>query len=113
MEEKIINRKEAKEAGILCKDFLFKVSPDDLYVYLDEVFIKEERKQSFLQSWGEIKECLKKSGIQLLLDEPEVIEGKIIVAKAQPPKEGHPEKIEFLPKFRKLFHKIEEIEGFF
>ena len=108
MEEKIIDRKEAKETGILCQDFLFKVSSDDLYVYLEDPLIDEERKKKFSENWEEIKRCLKSNGIQLVLDQPELVDGKVIVAKAQLPKEGLPERIEFLPKFLKLFAKFEE-----
>ncbi len=109
MEEKIVDRREAKEVGIICCEFLFKVSSDDLYVYLEDPLLDEEVKKKFEENWKDIKECLRKNGIQLVLDQPEVIDGKVIVAKAKLPKEGLPERIEFLPKFLKLFAKLEEL----
>lgn len=109
MEEKIIDRREAKEAGILCQDFLFKVSSDDLYVYLEDPITDEESKKKFSKNWEEIKNCLKSHGIQLVLDQPEIIDRKVVVAKAQLPKEGLPERIEFLPKFFKFLANPEEL----
>ena len=108
MEEKIIDKEKAKEVGIFCEDFLFRVSSDDLFVYLEEPLLEEEEKKRFYENWEKIKDCLKLNGVQLVLDQPEVVEEKIIVAKAYPPKEGLPERIEFLPKFLKLFERKEE-----
>jgi uncharacterized protein (DUF342 family) len=93
------DRKEAKEAGIVWNDFIFKVSQDDLYVFLEDPLIEASVKQKFNDHWKEIKNFLQKEGISALLEEPEIIDGKIIVAKGHLPKEGISEKIELLPKF--------------
>lgn len=96
------DRKEAKEAGIVWNDFIFKVSQEDLYVYLETPLMDDTGRQKFNNSWEEIKGFLQSQGISTILEEPEVIEGKILVAKGHLPKEGIPERIELLPKFLPL-----------
>lgn len=96
------DRKEAKETGIVWNDFIFKVSQEDLYVYLETPLIDDTSRQKFNNSWKEIKSFLQSEGISTLLEEPEIIEGKIIVAKGHLPKEGVPERVELLPKFLPL-----------
>lgn len=102
MEEKLIDKKEAKEHGIICKEYTFKISQDELYVYLEKISLDERAKKDFLAKWKELKGCLKERGIKFVLDSPELVEDKIIVAKGIPPKEGIQERIEILPKFLKL-----------
>ncbi|MFN3921931.1 MAG: DUF342 domain-containing protein, partial [Caldimicrobium sp.] len=103
----MIDRKEAKEIGIAFENFTFKVSLDDNYLYLVDPLITEEEKKTFFTKLSDIKNFLSSQGITLLLEEPEYSEGKFLLAKSKPPKEGIPEKIEFLPKFSKLGFTIE------
>lgn len=108
----MFDRKEAKEIGIYFQDYVFKVSEDDLIVYLDTPLISSEEKKKFGETWPSIKAYLSEGGLKLLLDYPEESDGKIIVAKGHLPKEGSPEKIELLPKFSRLREggDVEEFE---
>lgn len=58
------DRKEAKEAGIVWNDFIFKVSQDDLYVFLEDPLIEASVKQKFNDHWKEIKTFYKKKVFQ-------------------------------------------------
>ncbi len=98
----MVDRKTAKEVGLYYEDFLFKISADDLYVYLDTPLPDKRIKKKFLEKWSEIKKYLQEEGIRQVLPEPEELEGKIIVAKGILPKDGTPERIELFPKFQKL-----------
>lgn len=105
----MINRKEAKEIGLKWNNFTFKVSQDDTFIYLAEDILTDEERKNLYNNLSQIKEFLLSQGIKLILEEPEFIEGKIIFAKAHPPKEGVPERFEFLPKFSRV-NKIFEVE---
>lgn len=104
----MIDRKEAKEIGIVWENYTFKVSSDDNYLYLVDPLLTEEERKVFYAKLPEIKAYLSSQGITLFLENPEYIEGNLILAKAKPPKEGLPEKIEFLTKFSKLSHTQEQ-----
>ncbi|MFN3406706.1 MAG: FapA family protein [Caldimicrobium sp.] len=106
----MIDRKEAKEVGINWNGYTFKVSEDDTYLYLEDLLLTEEEKKNFFLKWPEIKIFLSSQGILQILEEPEYIDNKFILAKAKPPKEGYPQRIEFLPKFSKLLPHEKEID---
>lgn len=108
----MFDRKEAKEIGIYFQNYIFKVSEDNLIVYLDTPLISSGDKKKFGETWPSIKDYLSKGGLKLLLDYPEESDDKIIVAKGHLPKEGSPEKIELLPKFSRLRegNDLEELE---
>ncbi|MFN3505494.1 MAG: FapA family protein [Caldimicrobium sp.] len=106
----MIDRKEAKEVGITWNEYTFKVSEDDTYLYLEDPLLTKEEKKNFYSKWNEIKNFLSSQGISLILKEPEYVDNKYILAKAKLPKEGLPQRIEFLPKFSKLLSQVEEID---
>ncbi|MCS7150526.1 MAG: FapA family protein [Caldimicrobium sp.] len=102
----IVDRKEAKEIGIFYHDYIFKVNQDDFFLYLESPQITSANKDQFLRDWAEIKEFLQSQGIKFLLNIPEESEGLIILAKGYPPKEGIPERIEFLHKFTRIIEGV-------
>ncbi|MCX7872833.1 MAG: FapA family protein [Caldimicrobium sp.] len=100
--EHFIDRKEAKEIGILFKEYVFKVSPDDYYLYIESPKISREQYEKFLEDWPIIKDFLQSQGIKFLLDFPKEINGSLVIAQGHPPKEGSPESIKLLPKFERI-----------
>ncbi len=103
----MIDRKTAKEEGFVFEDYHFRVSSDDMFVVLETPLLTRAQKKEFIKIYSKIKEFLKEQGITLILEEPEPLDDKFIVAKGIPPKEGKPETLEFLPKFEKLIKSPE------
>jgi len=108
LEEKGLDKNNLIEEGLTYADYVFRISPDKMCVFLETPLITKDDKKKFFKNFSKIKEFLKSQGVQFVLDEPEEFDGKLILAKGQPPQEGSPERIEFLPKFRRLIEKTEE-----
>jgi len=106
--EELADKKTLLNEGLTYEDYVFTVSSDKMVVFLETPLVTREDKRKFLKKYPKIKEFLISQGIQFVLDEPEEFEGKLIVAKGHPPREGHPERIEFLPKFERLIKKTEQ-----
>ncbi|MDF2954039.1 MAG: Flagellar assembly protein FapA [Thermodesulfobacterium sp.] len=106
----MIDRIKAKQEGIVIDDLVIKVSPDDMYLYL-EVDPKDPILINILQEkWEKVKTTLKENKIKGILEEPEFVENMLIVAKGIPPKDPIPEKIEFFDKFLSVLQKDKNLE---
>ncbi len=106
--EQLTDKETLIEKGFTYEDYVFRVSSDKMFVFLETHLVTREDKRKFFKRYPKIKEFLISQGIQFVLDEPEELDGKFIVAKGHPPREGQPERIEFLPKFERLITKTEE-----
>ncbi|WP_038054975.1 flagellar assembly protein A, partial [Thermodesulfobacterium hydrogeniphilum] len=110
----MINKKKIKQQGLWIDDLLFRVSLDDMILYLDSEPFEEFSLENLIKKWQTIKDTLKNMGFFGVLDYPEVVENKIVVAKGLPPKPPIPEKIEFFEKVLYILKKekpeITEIE---
>jgi uncharacterized protein (DUF342 family) len=96
------------EEGLIYDNYVFRVTSDKMFAFLETPLLTREDKRKFFKNYLKIKEFLISHGIQFVLEEPEELDGKLIIAKGHPPREGHPERIEFLPKFERLIKKTEE-----
>ncbi|MCD6489719.1 MAG: DUF342 domain-containing protein [Thermodesulfobacterium sp.] len=106
----MIDRIEAKKEGIIIDDLVIKVSPDDMYLYL-EIDPKDPALINILkEKWEKVKTVLKENKIKGVLEEPEFINNMLIVAKGIPPKDPIPEKLELFDKFLSVLQKDEELE---
>uniref|UniRef100_UPI000570B261 FapA family protein n=1 Tax=Thermodesulfobacterium hydrogeniphilum TaxID=161156 RepID=UPI000570B261 len=90
---------EIKQEEIWIGDFLIKPSSDKTILYLEVDPSDSEFIDNFKKNWEKIKTDLKTKNFFGILDEPELIDNKIIIAKATPPKPPIPEKIELFKKF--------------
>jgi uncharacterized protein (DUF342 family) len=106
--EELADKKTLLEEGLTYDNYVFRVTSDKMLVLLETPLLTREDKRKFFKNYPKIKEFLISQGIQFVLEEPEELDGKFIVAKGHPPREGHPERIEFLPKFERLIKKTEE-----
>jgi uncharacterized protein (DUF342 family) len=106
--EELADKKTLLEEGLTYDNYVFRVTSDKMLVLLETPLVTREDKREFLENYPKIKEFLISQGIQFVLEEPEELDGKLIVAKGHPPREGQPERIEFLPKFERLIKKTEE-----
>ena len=104
----MIDRKEAKQQGLWIGDFLLKISPDDMLIYMENEEGDPEFVKNLKENWEYLKSRLQEEGIKGILPEPEVIEDKIIVAKGTPPKPPISEKYELTEKFLPLLEEIGE-----
>jgi len=106
--EELADKKTLLEEGLTYDNYVFRVTSDKMLVLLETPLVTREDKREFLENYPKIKEFLISQGIQFVLEEPEELDGKLIVAMGHPPRGGHPERIEFLPKFERLIKKTEE-----
>jgi uncharacterized protein (DUF342 family) len=106
--EELADKKTLLEEGLTYDNYVFRVTSDKMLVLLETPLVTREDKREFLENYPKIKEFLISQGIQFVLEEPEELDGKLIVAMGHPPREGQPERIEFLPKFERLIKKTEE-----
>ncbi len=104
----MIDRKEAKQQGLWIGDFLLKVSPDDMIIYMENEEGDPEFARNLQENWEYLKSRLVEEGIKGVLPEPEVVEGKIVVAKGTPPKPPVSERYELEEKFLPLLEEIGE-----
>jgi len=101
----MIDRAQAKQEGILIEDFVIKVSPDDMYLYL-EIDPKDISLINALrEKWKKIKTHLRENKIFGILDDPDFVDNMLIIAKGVPPKNPIPEKIEIFEKFMRVLQK--------
>lgn len=106
----MIDKIQAKQEGIFIDEFLIKVSPDEMFLYL-EVDPKDPTLISFLkEKWENIRNTLKENKIVGILEDPDFVDNMLIVAKGIPPKNPIPEKIELFEKFLTLLRKKEDLE---
>lgn len=107
----MIDKNKAKKEGIKVGDYTFRTSEDETILYLDTPLHSPTEKRFFIKNYPEIRAQLVKTGVRFILDEPESLDGKIVVAKGQPPKKGSPERIELLPKFIKFSQQVKSKKG--
>jgi len=106
----MIDRIKAKQEGIVIDDLVIKVSPDDMYLYL-EMDPKDPILINILkEKWEKVKTVLKENKIKGVLEEPKLVNNMLIVAKGIPPKDPIPEKIELFDKFLPVLQKDKELE---
>ncbi|WP_022855055.1 DUF342 domain-containing protein [Thermodesulfobacterium thermophilum] len=108
----MIDKLKFKKEGLWFGDFLLYLSQDEMLVYLPVKPSEWVLLKDFIKNWETIKEELKKANIFGVLEEPELVDNKLIVAKGTPPKPPIPEKLEFLEKFAPLLSepKTEKLE---
>jgi uncharacterized protein (DUF342 family) len=106
--EELADKKTLLEEGLTYDNYVFRVTSDKMLVLLETPLVTRGDKRRFFKNYPKIKEFLISQGIQFVSEEPEELDGKFIVAKGHPPREGHPERIEFLPKFERLIKKTEK-----
>ncbi len=106
--DELADKKTFLEGGLTYDNYVFRVTSDKMFALLETPLVTRGDKLRFFKNYPKIKEFLISQGIQFVLEEPEELDGKFIVAKGHPPREGHPERIEFLPKFERLIKKTEE-----
>jgi uncharacterized protein (DUF342 family) len=106
--EELADKKTLLEEGLTYDNYVFRVTSDKMLVLLETPLVTRGDKRRFFKNYPKIKEFLISQGIQFVSEEPEELDGKFIVAKGHLPREGHPERIEFLPKFERLIKKTEE-----
>ncbi len=106
----MIDRVQAKKEGIKIDEFVIKVSPDDMYLYLEIDPQDTTLINALKEKWEKIKKTLKKNKIIGVLDEPEYVDSILVVAKGVPPREPIPEKIELLEKFIPVLERDKIIE---
>ena len=108
--QKMIDRAQAKQEGIIVDEFIIKVSSDDMYLYLEIDPKNPALIDSLKEKWEKIRTELEKNKILGILEEPEFINNMLIVAKGTPPKDPIPEKIELFDKFLPLFQRDKDLE---
>ncbi|WP_333570708.1 FapA family protein, partial [Thermodesulfobacterium commune] len=108
----MIDKLKFKKEGLWFGDFLLYLSQDEMLVYLPVKPSERVLLKDFIKNWETIKEELKKANIFGVLEEPELVDDKLIVAKGIPPTPPIPEKLEFLEKFALLLSdaKAEKLE---
>lgn len=104
----MIDRKKAKQQGIWIGNFLIKVSPDDMFLFLEGDFKDPDLIKDLQENWENLKIQLKKEGFFGILPEPELIDNKLILAKGTPPQPPTPERFEFFEKFLPLLDRDSE-----
>jgi len=102
--EKIDKEKKElyKVRGFIIEGILFKVSEDDMYVYVDANPQDRIIQKMLEKDWNNIKEGLEKEGFFGILEVPEFTKDKIIVAKGNPPVPPVPERLKIVEKFLPL-----------
>jgi len=104
----MIDRNQFKKEGLWFGDFLLYLSQDEMMVYFPVKPSERILLKDFIKNWEKIREEIKKANIFGILEEPELVGDKVIVAKGLPPKPPFPEKIEFLDKFAFLFEETNQ-----
>lgn len=106
----MIDRTQAKQEGILIEDFIIKVSPDDMFLYI-EIDPKDTALiENLKKNWEKIKTYLKENKISGVLDDPDFVDNMLIVARGTPPKNPIPERIEIFEKFLSILQRDENLE---
>ena len=104
----MIDKDEIKQTGIWIREFLIRASGDEMVLYVE---INPEDKggiEELKEKWEEIKKKLEEEGFFGILEEPEITEGKVVVAKGYLPKAPIPERIELYEKFLPVLKDEEE-----
>lgn len=96
-----MDKDKLKKEGLNLEGFEFKVSEDELMFFWDEIPTEENLKK-FKEVWPQVKSRLIEEGIFGVLEEPEVLNNRLVVAKGVPITPFVPEKIELLEKFAKV-----------
>ncbi|QER42286.1 DUF342 domain-containing protein [Thermodesulfobacterium sp. TA1] len=96
-----MDKEEIKKEGILLEGFKFRISDDELKIFLEEP-PNEDVLKKFKELWPQVKQRLSEEGFFGILEEPEVLEDKLVVAKGIDITPFVPEKIELLEKFAKV-----------
>lgn len=107
----MINRVQAKTEGIIIDEFIIKVSPDEMYAYVEIDPKNPVLITALKEKWETIKSELEKEKILGVLDDPEFVDNQLILAKGKPPKNPIPEKMEFFEKFIPLFKNDKYLES--
>jgi hypothetical protein len=103
----MIDKAQAKQEGILIEDFTIKVSPDDMFLYI-EIDPKDTALiENLKKNWEKIKTYLKENKISGVLDDPDFVDNMLIVARGTPPKNPIPERIEIFEKFLPILQRDE------
>ncbi len=106
----MIDKAQAKQEGILIEDFTIKVSPDDMFLYI-EIDPKDTALiENLKKNWEKIKTYLKENKISGVLDDPDFVDNMLIVARGTPPKNPIPERIEIFEKFLPILQRDENLE---
>lgn len=105
----MLDRSKLKKEGIVIDNYKFKFTEDETILFLETLPPTPAEKRDFIKKYPEIRDSLLKRGIRFVLDEPEIVDNKLIVAKGQRPKEGKPERIEFIPKYSR-YTKFKDAE---
>uniref|UniRef100_A0A7V4JQU2 DUF342 domain-containing protein n=1 Tax=Thermodesulfobacterium geofontis TaxID=1295609 RepID=A0A7V4JQU2_9BACT len=107
----MIDRVQAKQEGIFIDEFVIKVSPDDMYLYLEVDPKNPIIINSLREKWEKISAQLKENKIIGVLEDPDFVDNMLIVAKGIAPKNPIPERIEFFEKFLPLLKKDKDLEA--
>ncbi len=87
-----VKKQEVKKLkqGFSFKGINFKVSSDNMEVYMDMDVIPSE------EEWKDLGEKLRKMGVYGVLERPKVVEDRVVVAEGTPPVPGEDGRIEYL-----------------
>ncbi|WP_028841871.1 DUF342 domain-containing protein [Thermodesulfobacterium hveragerdense] len=96
-----MDKDKLKKEGVNLEGFDFRVSDDELMFFWAEP-PTEENSKKFKEAWPQVKSKLIEEGIFGVLEEPEILDNRLIVAKGVPITPFVPEKIELLEKFAKV-----------
>jgi uncharacterized protein (DUF342 family) len=106
----MIDRVQAKQEGIFIDEFLIKVSPDDMFLYLEVDPKNPVIINSLREKWEKISAQLKENRIIGVLEDPDFVDNMLIVAKGIAPKNPIPERIELFEKFLPLLKRGKDLE---
>lgn len=82
-------REEVKKKGYPLRNYLLRVSKDDMEAWLEGGAPTPEE-------WPSLREELRNLGLSGLLEAPELENGKVVVARGKPPEPGEDGRLEFL-----------------
>ncbi len=83
-------REELRKKGYQIGDYLLKVSKDEMEAFLEAATVPSP------EEWEKIRQELSKIGLSGILEKPEVLEGRIVVARGKPPDPGEDGRLELL-----------------
>ncbi len=109
MEKKIdpAEKELYKKEGFVIEGIPFKISKDDMLIYVEGNPDDQVLQTLLKENWEKIKGELKKRGFAGILENPEIKDGKIIIARGTFPTSPIPEHLELTEKFLPLIKGID------
>jgi len=106
----MLDKERVKQQGIWISEFLIRATKDEMLLYVEVDPEDKGAIEVLKEKWEEVKKELKEKGFYGVLEEPEIIQEKVVVAKGKLPRTPLPERVELYEKFLPLLKKnvIEE-----